>query len=312
MAERWMGWTLGEAGTKTASKMLQKLVGNVSQTVGHVFFATMLVGFVQVVAGYLMAKRQDRKLWPDWQGVLGSCLFGIFATLSSVLCFYVFVLGGDMTINTFIITLSIVPGAIIDWLFFSHKLNRREWSGVVLAVFAGYAVLGWPSLKETLALPLWVWLSAIVAFSAAINQGITQKVKKIDPFVKNFWGGLTTVVLAILGIFLAHSAALFKNFSVVMQKLYFVSVVIGFIVVLMWNFNLKSYQGGASIAIKKLVMNGSYLISVMILGTLVFGEKFSIGKLVGVLLYIGAFVLMDKGTWNYVYSKVIKAQPISV
>lgn len=312
MAERWMGWTLGEAGTKTVSKMLQKVIGNVSQTIGHTFFATALVGFVQVIAGYIMAKRRAKKLVPDWQGVLGSCLFGLFATLSTVLCFYVFALGGDMTINTFIITLAIVPGAIIDWLFFKHKLNFREWGGVVLAVFAGYAVLGWPSLKEILALPLWVWLSVIVMFSAAINQGITQKVKKIDPYVKNFWGGLITLLLALVGVFLSRSANLFVDVSAGMQKFYLVSIAIGFIVVLMWNFNLRSYKGGASIAIKKLVMNGSYLISVMVLGTFVVGEKFTVGKLVGVLLYISAFVLMDKGTWAYLRLRVSKTQTVSI
>src|SRR3989344_9632810 len=55
--------------------------------------------------------------------------------------------------------------------------------------------------------------------------------------------------------------------------------VIGLIVVGMWAFNLLSYKGGAYIALKKLVMNGTYLITAMFCGALCFGEKITTGKL---------------------------------
>lgn len=306
IGEKWMKWTLCEAGTKTASKVLQKVVGNVSASLAHTFLATMIIGLVQIVAGLVMTRFQKVKLLGDRANIVGSCLFGCFAVVSTVLAFGAFYYGGDMGVNTFIITLSIIPGALIDRFFFNHKLNGREWSGVFVAILAGYAILGGPSLAEFTKLPLWVWLSFGTMCSVAINQGITQKVKKVDPFVKNFWGGLTTVILCLVALVVLGRVGIIFDFSSSAPKLWAVSVVIGLIVVGMWAFNLLSYKGGAYIALKKLVMNGAYLITAMITGALFFSEKLTSDKLIGIVFYFAAFVLMDKGTWEFVAGKPVK------
>lgn len=297
---KWMRWAFAEAGTKTASKILQKVVGNVSTTLAHTVFATFVIGLVQTISGWVVARSRNTPILTDKESILGSCLFGFFAVISTVLSFFVFLLGGDIGINTFIITLSIVPGAFIDRFFFGKKLCWREWVGVLMAILAGYSILGWPSLSAMLSLPLWVWLSFGTTCTAAINQGITQKVKKIDPFVKNFWGGVTTLVLCSAAIIILGSAKLFTDFSRPMQNLWLVAAIIGVIVIGMWSFNLMSYKDGASIAIKKLVMNGAYLVTAMLAGVLLFKESFTVGKLIGIVLFICAFTLMDKATWEFV------------
>lgn len=300
VGERWMRWTLAEAGTKTASKILQKVIGVVSTTVAHTFFATLVVGLVQTISGLIVTRVRGTPILTDRQSIAGSCLFGFFAVISTVLSFSVFLFGGDIGVNVFIITLSIIPGALIDRFFFGKKLSWREWLGVLVAILAGYSVLGWPSLSGVLALPLWVWLSFGVMCSVAINQGITQKVKKVDPFVKNFWGGLTTLVLCMIGVVALGSAKLFTDFSRPMQNLWLAAAIGGVIIVGMWSFNLMSYKAGASIALKKLVMNGAYLITAMFAGVLLFKESFTIGKMVGIGLFTCSFILMDKGTWEFV------------
>jgi len=186
MGEKWMKWTILEATMKTSSKIVQKTIGVVSSTFGQVAFATFVVGLVQTIAGYVMAKKYNKKIFTDKGSIAGSIWFGLNAMTMTVLCFAVFLYNGDMGVNTFIITLSIIPGALIDTLFFGHKLNRKEWAGIGIATLAGYSILGWPSLHQAMDLPSWVWLSFIVMMLGAINQGITQKIKKIDPFVKNF------------------------------------------------------------------------------------------------------------------------------
>ncbi len=298
--EKWMRWTLAEAGTKTGSKILQKVIGNISTTVAHTFFATLVVGLVQTIGGWIVTRARGTPILTDKESIFGSCLFGFFAVISTVLSFSVFLLGGDIGVNVFIITLSIIPGALIDRFFFGKKLCWREWLGIGIAIFGGYSVLGWPSLSGVLALPLWVWLSFCVMCSVAINQGITQKVKKVDPFVKNFWGGLTTLTLCAIGVVALGSAKLFTDFSRPMQNLWLAAAIGGVIVVGMWSFNLMSYKAGASIALKKLVMNGVYLITAMLAGVLLFKESFTIGKMVGIALFVCAFTLMDKGTWEFV------------
>lgn len=295
----WMKWTLGEALTKTGSKLLQKVVGVSSHIVGHTFLATAIVGLVQIIGGLFMARANRAKLLTDSESIVGACLFGFFATLSTVLGFVVFMLGGDIGINTFIITLSIVPGALIDRFFFGHKLNARQWLGVLMAILAGYSVLGWPSLQEAVRLPAWVWVSLIMTMSVAINQGITQKIRKINPFVKNFWGGLTTFILALAGLVIVGGSHLLSDFSGTLPKLWLSSALVGLIVIVMWSFNLLAYKDGAQIAIKKLVMNGAYLTMAMIFGILLFSESLTAAKVVGVAGYLVGFSLLDNSTWRW-------------
>lgn len=303
MFAQWMKWTMLESVTKVASKIFQRLIGVAAASVAHTFLATAIVGLVQTIGGFLMARTKHQKILVDGESILGACLFGLFATISTILGFTVFFFGGDVGINTFIITLSIVPGALIDVFFFKHPLSTRQWLGVALAVLAGYSVLGWPSLTDALNLPIWVWLSLGIMLLSALNQGITQKIKKIDPFVKNFWGGFTTLVLSVIGLCFLGATELLVDFSSPMLKLCLSSIIIGVIVILMWSFNLMSYKDGAQIAIKKLLMNGAYLTMAMAAGILLFGEALTTAKIVGVLLYLLAFVLMDNGTWRYLFSR---------
>jgi drug/metabolite transporter (DMT)-like permease len=299
MFAKWMKWTFLEAVSKTLTKTLSKLIGQLSVIPAHAFLATFVMGLVQTIGGFMMAKTKRVKIITDAGSIFGACMFGFFATVAGVLGFTVFFLGGDMGVNTFVITLAIVPGALIDVIFFKHSLTPRKWLGVGVAVLAGYSILGWPSLAEVVALPIWVWLSFIMMMSVAINQGITQKIKKIDPFVKNFWGGFTTMVLALAGLLFLGATDLLIEFSRPIPQIWLSSAVIGVIVIGMWSFNLLSYRGGAQIAIKKLVLNGSYLTMAMVVGILLFGETLTVAKIVGVATYLVAFVLMDDNTWQY-------------
>lgn len=302
MNKSWIRWTILEAGTKTASKLLQKTVGMASTTPGHTFYGAALIGFVQTIVGVVLAKRREKKLCAGWANVIGSILFGIFAVISTVLGFLVFLYGGEIGVNTFIITLSIVPGAMIDDFFFENHLSKRQWGGIFIAILAGYAVLDAPSLEEILTLPLWVWLSVIMMLTAAVNQGVTQRIRQIDPYVKNFWGGLTTLILGTGGYFLVDSPQELLSYEQI-GRLTALSLVIGIVVVLMWVYNVLAYQAGAYIAIKKLLLNGVYLSTTMVAGVLIFDEKMTVWKALGVLSYFGAFLLMDESTWNFVVGR---------
>lgn len=300
MNQPWMKWTFLEALTKTASKLLQKVIGLSGASFGHSALATAVVGLVQVIGGYIMVKKNGVAIANDSRkNIVGACLFGFFATLATVLSFFIFTLGGDIGVSTFIITLSIVPGALIDQFIFGHKLNGRKWLGVLTAIFAGYSILGWPPLREIVRLPAWVYLSFALTFSVAINQGITQSIRSINPFAKNFWGGLTTLVLSLLMLLFVKIDDQFLA-SMDISRLLLGSAAIGLIVIFMWSFNLFAYKDGAQIAIKKLVMNGSYLTTAMIFGVILFGEPLTTAKVVGVLFYLAGFSLMDDATWKVI------------
>lgn len=295
--QKWILWTVGEAGTKTMSKILQKIVGIASQNFGDTFFATAAIGLVQVISALLFRGR--KVFFVEKQGIIGSVLFGVFATISTVLAFLVFTYGGQVGTNTFIITLSIVPGALADVVFFKRRLIGRQWLGVFVAVAAGFMVMECPSLQEIISFPLWVWLSFAIMLSATINQVITQLVSaKVDPMANNFWGGGITLILCFIGL------AIFPSSGNPSIKLLASSGIIGVIVVAMWSFNLLAYKDGAYLALKKLVLNSCYLAMATIAGLVFFGESFSFEKGAGFILYVLAFALLDKKTGDFLISKV--------
>ena len=298
--KEWKRWSLLESLTRSISMLLQKIVGVTSTTFGQTFLATAIIGFVQTIAGFLITRKRKIPLLMDKKGVVGSCVFGIFATICTVLGFTVFLLGGDMGINTFIITLAIIPGALIDNFFFKKHLTKREWLGILIGVFAGYSILGWPSLAEIQELPIWIWISLIIMFGVAINQGVTRSIKRTDIFVKNFWGGLTTLILTILAIIVMGPFQIVTEFP---PNLWIISVIHGINVIGVWSFNLLSYKAGASIALKKLLVNGSFLTLSIILGVIFFDEAFTTAKIAGVILYFVAFTFMDETTWRYVFRR---------
>lgn len=298
IGQRWMRWTLGEAFMKATSATLQKQVGLASKLLAHTLFATGIVGLVQTFAGLFATRRSKKPLVPNRAYVLGSITFGFFAFLSTLLGFSAYQNGGEVSVQVFIITLSIIPGALIDWVVFGHKLVKRQMFAILVALFGGYCVLGFPSLEEALKLPLWVWLSLGITVTVAINQGVTQKIKGVDPMVKNFWGGLTAVILSSVLISVTGVNRLAD--PQVWTRLVPAALLIGFVVIVMWTCNVMSYKDGAAIAIKKLVMNGTYLTLAMVIGICLYGEAFTVGKVLGVIIFILAFCLFDNGTWQSV------------
>lgn len=302
--EKWILWAFGESLAKTLTKTLQKIIsGGVSATLGGVFIATAIIGLTQIIFGFSLAKVTGKKIFCEHKNILGACLFGFFAFVLTVMGFAVFLLGGEVGVSTFLITLSIVPGAFIDQIFFGHKLNPRQWGGVGMAIFAGYLIMGLPSFSTILTLPLWMWISCLMALLAAVNQGISQAValKNINPFVHNFWGGATTFLLSVIGILIVGLPTL-SGFPI---KSVFSSLLMGIIVIAMWSCNLISYKTGANIAIKKLVMNGAYLTMAIAVGVTAFQEPLLWVKVAGPIFYIIAFALMDEKTWQAVTGKKI-------
>ena len=73
----------------------------------------------------------------------------------------------------------------------------------------------------------------------------------------------------------------------------------------MWSFNLLSYKGGASIALKKFVMWGAYLILATLAAIPAFGEDLRPAKLLGIALFLAGFALMDGKTWEFVRSRCV-------
>lgn len=302
IGEAWMKWTFFEAVSKTASKVLQKLIGTTSVVFSQLVFVNAVVGAVQVFCSFIALKSRRNSIFGTRSQMLGACAFGLSACIYGFLAFSVFWYDGEMTLNTFIATFAIVPGALLDRLIFrDKKIGGRKWLAFAVFGLAGYAVLGFPSFAKVAKFPLWVWLSFISMFLLAINEVISRSIKDIQPMVKNFWGGLVTLIGSLLVlVYLGKLNVLADFHSDIIKRLWIFAIIGGLIVVAMWVFKVRSYKGGATIAIKRLVMDGSYLMMVMIIDVCYFSKSMTWGKAVGVILYFPAFTLMDDGTWKYV------------
>jgi len=118
---------------------------------------------------------------------------------------------------------------------------------------------------------------------------------------KNFWGGLTIflaagTVLLIIGPQQMQSPEFFRLTKV--------AVMIGALSVFLWTFNLWAYQGGAFIALKKLVVNGNYIFMGTVGGALFFRERVTVNQLIRFTLYCMAFLLADRETLAFVRTKL--------
>lgn len=286
----WVHWTLLEAVTKAASKTLQKAVGTATPSWGGAFFASLIIGIVQVIVSTISLRKKNISAGAASKKHLhGAILYGIGALAATVLGFATFAAGGDMGVSTLIICLGVAPGAIIDQFWFKKSLGAKGWLGVIVSLFAGYIILGMPSLTALHTLPLWVGLAFLNMLAVVFNQVTTQVIKDIDPMVKNYWGGIVAIIGGGVGVVCSPSL----NLDAI-ARIWPVSALIGLIVVAMWSFNVLSYRDGASIATKKVVLNGGFLTLAMIIGIVIYKEPLTWHKPVGAILFLLAFLLMQK------------------
>lgn len=293
----WVLWTSAEGLTRTGTKILLKVLGLAETALSASVLATVIIGAVQTVGGFVGGTLRGKPFFGPQGHAVGGCAFGVLAYVTTVLSFMVFSYGGDMGVNTFITTLSIIPGGILGSIIFGDRLFLRQWCAMALAILAGYLVIGSPSLEEAVHLPLWVWLSFITMLTIAINQVIVQKIKDIDPMVQNFWSGAVQLVLGVLTIVAVGGMSIFTS-SAPPLSFWLLSGLIGAINIAMMVFGLISYKLGASIALKKLVMFGVHLSTAMVLGVILFNESASWEKFAGVALYLAAYAAWDNDTWR--------------
>ena len=300
MKEKWLKWAGLEGVVRVASNILQKTVQDLLRESGSVLYLTALIGLAQSVLGFMVAKSTKEKLWMSWRGNVGSVLFGALALLAIVCTFLVFANDGPLSGHVFVVSLSIIPGAVVDRLFFGYRFRSSQILGIGIAVLAGYCVL-LPSVSKMGGLPAWLGFSVLTATLMTLNQGISQAIQVYTtPMAKNVWGGLT-IFLGASTLFVVSGSDM--GSVIAYKRLTAASLEIGVLSVFLWTFNLWAYQGGAYIALKKLVVNGTLIVTGMLVGVLGFGEQVTPVQMVGFALYVLAFVLVDREIWTFLLAR---------
>jgi drug/metabolite transporter (DMT)-like permease len=301
----WVKWALGEAVFRVTSITLLKVIGTLSSTVGQLTLSTIIIGGVQVCAASAVLAYKGTSVWATKRQIFGSLAFGIGAFFGTMLPFAAFMLGANLATYTFLVLLAIIPGALIDRIFFGEKLVVRQLAGIALAVLAGWFVMNMPNLTELASLPLWAWLALINACTLAINQGVTRWIKEVDVWVKNFWGGLGTALFCAVTFGILGPETIQGLISATSVPIIGWSGVIALVVIALWSFNVLAYRSGASIPTKNIFVNGAYLFGALTVGYLFFGEPVHLAQILGIVTYIVAFILINTTVWNYVTKRTV-------
>jgi len=172
-------------------------------------------------------------------------------------------------------------------------------------------MLGFPALGAILVLPAWVWLTFIAMLLQALNEALSQATKKMNPYPNNFWvGTATAAACAVALITVTPGLGSLKPLIIgAPQALWVGAILGGIIVAVMIAVKLITYRKGGTIAFKKVIMQGNYLITAALAGILIFAEPLTIGKVVGTLGYFVAFALMDNTTWTFLSQKFFRTAP---
>lgn len=304
--KQWQIFAVLEGTSKTVSGVFQDVVGRAMASIEIGCIAAMMIGTVQATGGFLgfwkrvgAGKAQLSSLIPN-KAILWAIAFGFMAAIpGTVVSLYTFTLGAEFSARTLLISASIVPGAILGryvWGSITDPLGLRQWVGMAIFLVACWAILEFPT---DFGLEPWVWWTLVITFTQSINEFLSRKAAdaKLDPWTNNFWVGTSTVFWTFLA--LAVWVGVFGSSTYVIgPQLVLGSLALGLIVTGMIMFKLLSYAGGGTIALKKVIMQGTYLVTFTVVGVVFYSQPFTVGHFVGLALFLPAFAFMDKDTWD--------------
>ncbi|MFA6171587.1 MAG: hypothetical protein WCW77_03780 [Patescibacteria group bacterium] len=303
----WVFWALGEASISAVSVFILKLAGLEIGVIDQAIVMTLALSLFQVIFSaftvFFGRKYQVKSREIGWM-----VAFGFIGFFMDVMALTVFQLGGSIIIFSLIFSLSIIPGAVIDRVWFGIRFSWRQIIGIMVGALAIYSMFGWPSFGGNFSgqIPVWVWLSVLVSIAAALNQGISVKVRNSNPLVMNMVGGAAMVILAMAALMIRGNLDLIYKSEQPFPLLWQLSFVLGLLVVGQWTCNLSTYRYGQEITItlKKLVVRSGFLLLSAGLGALFFSEAFSIPQIVGIVLFLVSFALIKEEAWQFLANKV--------
>jgi drug/metabolite transporter (DMT)-like permease len=304
----WIKFAAGEGLTKTVSALFQKLIGKSIDSLEMGCVAAIIIGTIQTAAGLLGFTKKGKvgsTLFPDKRSVLWAIAFGFIASIfGTVWSIHTFTLGADIGIRTMLIMGSIVPGAIIGRIFWKDKLGLPQILGIIIFLAAIWTILGFPLMSQV---PIWVWAVLVITLTQAFSEALSRKASiKLDVWVNNFWVGLSTIFFSLMALIILaiwHGGA-----EINLGRIFLLgSIGTGTIVAVMISFKLITYAKGGTIALKKIVMQGTYLITATTAGILFYHEPFNYYKVVGIVLLLVSVILMDKEVGRAIISSDRKA-----
>ena len=298
----WLPYSVTEGLARAGGLSVVKALGISLTTIAEGAFATLIIGLVQACGGAALGKTW-RAFWLGPRFFAGCVMFGVLATVQTIVPFMAFHDGAPLALFAFIVVgLSIIPATVLDVLIFRTRLTGKGWFGVCLAALAGYLMLGAPSLHALLHLKPWVALATLAMLAHAANQAVvrylsTMPLRPDAPergVAQNAQVGLVTALLCAALLLSEGPGALPLHAF----DLSFLAgaVAAGLAVVLVIGAGIMAYALGANIPLSKTVATAVFLLSSALVGWVFFGEALSFLHAAGLLLFIFAFALIRGDT----------------
>lgn len=305
----WIKFAIGEGLIGSTSTVFSKLIGRIMGTIGMGCIAGVIIGFIQMISGWLGSKTSSKKLLfvPDKHSIVWAIIFGFMASMFGIIWYlYIFTLGADMGIATLFIMGSIIPGALIGKILWRDDLGLMHIMGVIVFLLAAWAMLNFPSLDMLLKLPIWVPAVLVLTFTQSINEALSRKASiKLNHWINSFWVGLSTIFFCVL-VFIILVLFFNEPKPNITSMFIFGTIVIGMLVVPTIAFKLLAYTKGGTIALKNLITYGISLTVSAVAGIIIYSESFTYGKVIGIILFFVAFSLIDNKTRETVIDFVKK------
>jgi hypothetical protein len=297
----WSSFAVSEGIFKTVHMWIFKIIG--STFAAPLFFvSTFVVGVIQIVGGLLVNLRSRYEIFPKTKYIIGSLLLGVIAVYTAVVPMYIFsISGASLALIAFIISLILIPKALFDKVLFRDPITPFQLMSVPLFLFGLYALVGFPGFDQITSLPSWAWFALTLPVAIIAEEFLTRsfKVGVISPWVKNFWIGVSTVVVSVISFIVIKPFSilldLIKNLS---GDMWFLFVLLGLSILTGVFVKQRTYMHGGSIAAKKITMIGTYLISSLVVGVLFFTNPLTIGEIVGIFALITGYFFVEQETFN--------------
>ncbi|KKW19340.1 MAG: hypothetical protein UY63_C0016G0010 [Parcubacteria group bacterium GW2011_GWA2_51_10] len=284
---------ISEGLARSASTVIQKFVGLTGETLSVSAAASCIIGAVQMFAGIVGAASARgtllKRLFPDARAVLWSIATGaLIGVFGSVLTIYTMTLGADIGIRTLLVNLYVIPAALGGAILWKDALGVRQWVSIALTLLAAWAMLDFPL---DLAFDTWVWLTLLIALAMAVVELLSRAaaLRSIEAWAHNFWIGVPTLVVS-LGTLAMFPLELLQISGAFIAG----SLALGGLVICMISFRFLAFKAGSTIAYRNIIMQGTFFVSAVVAGIVIFGEPATIGKFLGIVLWMSAVILMKK------------------
>jgi drug/metabolite transporter (DMT)-like permease len=281
--------------SRVASGVLQKTLGVHSADMQGSCIATIVIGIVQMIIGK-GGMSQTKLPKADWRHIRWPIAFGVLAGCATIAAMQALMQGADLGIFALIVAASIVPSTVVGRLIFHEPLGKRQGAGILLFVVTIWVSLGCPMITDADGAPLWIWLTVCAVACVVANEALSKKASGIlDVWTSTFWIGASTVVTCLVALILIALAQ--EEIRLPTPAFWAVSVGLGLVTANMIGCRWLAFQTGATIPLRRIIIEGIYLLCFTGIGVASYGDPITWGKVVAIGLFPIAFFLTDEKAW---------------